>query len=523
MSPFSHIEKASIPRSAFDLSYEKKMTADMGLIYPVLHDEAVPGDIWDISNSAVLRFQPLVAPVLQEIKVRTYYFFVPYRLLDSDWEEFITRGVTGNSVKVLPITDPAVTSVPATSVAVGSLWDYLGYPTTVEPPPEACPIDYPRRAYIRIWNEYFRDETLQTELDETDQDNNIILRCNWLKDYFTSASITQQRGLEPALPIFGSGTTDFTLPFTDLTGLAQASQMVPIQSTLNANDFGSSTTGGTPIATGGQQAIYSGVLSDNNALDLSSLSSVDIADLRLAFQLQAWMERNSRAGARYTEFLQAQYNVSPTDERLQRAEFLGGTSNDVIISEVLQTGETGSSPQGNLAGHGISVSGNHIDKYRVEEFGIMLGVLVVTPKAAYQDGINRQWLRRTTFEFYNPLFADLSEQEIKNAELTTLGIVADPVGTQNNAVFGYTGIFNEMRYKPSLVCGQMRTTFDYWHLGRQFNPASAPALNSAFIECNPRKDIFAVPSEPTMVISFGNHLNVLRPMPIMAIPGSIIK
>lgn len=218
--------------------------------------------------------------------------------------------------------------------------------------------------------------------------------------------------------------------------------------------------------------------------------------------------------------MNAHFNVAPYDARLQRPEFVGGTTNDVLISEVLQTSSTDSepTPQGNLAGHGIAVQTSHVGKYRVEEFGVMIGLMCVYPTPAYQDGINRQWLRRTTYDFYFPEFANLSEQAIMNGELCTIPVGDDPDGSVNLDIFGYTGRYNEMRYKPNMVCGDMRDLFDYWHLGRQFNPASPPALNEEFIVCNPRKDVFAVPSEPGMVVSFGNHLNVLRPMPVIAEP-----
>jgi hypothetical protein len=537
---FSKIGHKSVPRSAFNLSYEKKFTMDMGLLYPILHEEAVPGDIWEIGNSSVIRFQPLIAPILHQVKVRTYYFFVPYRILDEDWEEFITRGETGNSVVTLPLFNPAGFGANETaSRAIGSLWDYLGFPTAMTPPPEACPIDYPRRAYYKIWNEFFRDQNLQTEVDETALVEYELKRRNWLKDYFTSALPFQQRGTPPALPIFGTATTDFSVPYVNSVSYDSRSQLVPMMSGngLPANTDGLGwaipSVSETPMSAEtidayndtGLEARFNNMLSDNNTVNISSLSSVDIADLRLASQLQVWMERNARAGARYTEFLRAHYGVTPTDDRLQRPEFLGGTSNDVIISEVLQTSSASGqpTPQGNLAGHGISVNGNFVDKYRVEEFGIIMGIMCVTPDPSYQDGINRQWLRRTTYDYYTPEFANLSEQEIKNAEITTRTVAQDPDGSINNAVFGYTGIFNEMRYKPNMVCGQMRDTFDYWHLGRQFDNTSPPSLNSDFVECNPRKDIFAVPSEPGLVCSFGNNLNVLRPMPIMAEPASLLR
>ena len=214
-----NVEQAGrVERSASDLSHEKKFTCDMGQLIPVLCMMGLPGDVIDIGNSIVARMQPLVAPVLHEIDVETFYFGVPLRIIDSTWEEFITRGVTGNSSVSLPLFNPALFTNPANVVAMGELWDFLGFPL-VQPPEEVCPIDHPRRAYYEIWNQYFRDENLQTAVDITAYgSNHSIKRACWRKDYFTSALTFQQRGTAPALPVFGSASADFTLPYVNLTG-----------------------------------------------------------------------------------------------------------------------------------------------------------------------------------------------------------------------------------------------------------------------------------------------------------------
>lgn len=267
-------------------------------------------------------------------------------------------------------------------------------------------------------------------------------------------------------------------------------------------------------------ALHQGYLKsalNSNTVDLSSASTFDIADLRLAFQIQKWMERNARAGARYTEFLQVHFGQSPRDDRLQRPEYIGGTKAPVIISEVLQTSSSdATSAQGNLAGHGIAISDQHAGKYHVQEFGLILGIMSVMPRTAYQQGINRQWLRRTKFDFFFPEFSNLSEQAIENAE-----ICATSVSAHNTGIFGYQGRYDEMRVKSSMVCGQMRDTFDYWHLGRQFDIASPPTLNADFVKCVPDKRIYAVESEPGLIVSFGNVVRAYRPLPLIAEPGLI--
>ena len=293
-----------------------------------------------------------------------HYFFVPYRLLWDEWETFISGGVTGNETPSIPTWNP-------TNTALNSLWDYLGFPVGIVPG-NALPLDFPRGAYNLVWNEYYRDETLQPEVLLTSE---IILNRAWEKDYFTASLPWQQRGTAPALPISGTTHAVFTgdtytslnYPATDTTTnqnmlyshKASPDSYVPRDAGTKAvleSGFGATKKTGIPGITFGL---------DNNTVDLASASTFDIADLRLAFQIQKWMERNARSGARYTEFLQAHFGTSPRDERLQRPEYIGGSKAPVIISEVLQTSSTdATTPQGNLAGHGIGISDSYCGKYR---------------------------------------------------------------------------------------------------------------------------------------------------------------
>ena len=494
MNPiFKRVGAARPGRSVFDLSYEKKMTMDMGLLYPIMCDEVVPGDTWEIGNEVVIRFQPLVAPIMHEVNAYIHYFFVPYRLLDENWEEFITGGIDGGSAATLPRWTPL-------SVSVGSLWDYFGFPTGVLPT-GALPLAYPKRAYNLVFNEYYRDETL---MDEVDLDDETLETRAWEKDYFTSCLPWQQRGTAPSLPI--AGTSHAVFPSANFTSSTTDAQAVMISSISSEKIL--KVNGSTPLAN--LRAMF-----NDNTIDLSTATTFNIADIRLAFQIQRWLERNARAGVRYTEFLGAHFGVQPRDERLQRPEYLGGSKNPVIISEVLQTSSTDTeSPQGNLAGHGITVGSTFCAKYTAQEFGCIIGIMSVMPKPAYQQGINRQWLRRTRYDFYFPEFANLSEQAIEYAEL-----YATTVEAENRATFGYQGRYDEMRTKQNQICGLMRTDFNYWHMGRIFD--SRPALNGSFLRCNATKRIFAVPTEPGLIVSVGNRIRAIRPMPIMSEPGLI--
>ena len=481
-------------RSVFDLSYRKKLTCDMGQLIPVMCDEVVPGDHFKISTEMLIRFQPMVAPIMHEVNAFVHYFFVPYRLLWSSWEDWITGGADGQFSGTLPRWTP-------TNNAVGSLWDYLGFPTGVNPT-GALPIDFPRSAYNFIYNEYYRDENLIAEVALTNEN---ILKRAWEKDYFTSALPWQQRGIAPALPISGTTSAVWAAAnFGAASGMTQNPNFIGVPSAASNQILAYDAT---------QQAKLSAVF-NNNTVNLSSATTFNVADLRLAFQIQRWMERNARAGARYTEFLNAHFGVSPRDDRLQRPEYIGGMRSPVVVSEVLKTSSDGSTPQANMAGHGITGDRQYAGDYKATEFGLIMGIMSIMPRSAYQQGIDRQWLRSTKYDFYFPEFANLSEQAIQRAEIYATGVQAE-----NQTVFGYQGRYDEMRVKRDLVCGQMRSTFAYWHLGRIFG--SAPLLNKSFVECVPDKRIFAVQTDPGLIVHVGNIIRATRPLPIMSQPGMI--
>lgn len=514
--PFQNVGGLTPGRSVFDLSYEKKFTCDMAQLIPVMCDEVVPGDILEIGCQSITRFQPLVAPILHEVTQSSHTFFVPYRILWDDWEEFITGGVDGDDETAIPEWD--VTESPGTTPPSGndsgSLWDFLGFPVDTYPD-GALPVDFPRRAYNMIYNEFYRDQNLQTEVLLT---NDVILNRNWEKDYFTSALPWQQRGTAPALPISGatsavweSATQSSNLSYPAVNATS-TTQMLRNQMWANPGD------------TLTKDLLEAGTVSfdradlNTNTVDLSSATTFDISDLRLAFQIQKWMERNARGGVRYTEFLRSHFGVNPRDDRLQRPEYIGGCKHNMIISEVLQTSSTDvTSPQGNLAGHGIGANASRIGKYRVKEYGLVMTLMSVMPKPAYSQGINRQWLRKTRYDHYFPEFANLSEQAIYNAEVC----VVDNDAVKNAGIFGYQARYDEMRIKQNMICSEMRDTFNYWHIAREFSQVSPPALNADFIECIPRKDIFAVDSEPGLIISYANLVKAIRPLPIIAEPGFI--
>lgn len=504
-------------RSVFNLSHEKKLTCDFGQLIPVVCEEMVPGDKFQLGEHVVIRLQPLVAPIMHEINVYFHAFFLPHRVAWSGWEEFITGGTEGPQVpEVGPVLPRWLPTAP--TCAKYSLWDYLGFPVDVIPPLDDCPVDFPRVTYNKIFNEFYRDQNIQDEVALT---NESILLRNYEKDYFTSSLPWQQRGVAPAIPLggyvpvigLGKGTTSWnTVPVnvyeTGGSGTVnyQKSQMVS-DSVANTQFY---------INEDSDNPGYPGVFAD-----LQRATTFDVADLRLAFQIQKWMERNARAGVRYTEFLNVHFGVNPRDDRLQRPEYIGGAKFPVMISEVLSTVGTTEVPQGNLAGHGMTADGNSLGSYFAQEFGTLMVLMSIMPRTAYQQGIERQWLSQSRYDYYFPEFANLSEQAVLQKE-----IYMGTDNTENNKIFGYIGRYDHMRVRRSMVCADMRDTFDYWHLGRKF--VNAPYLTEAFIQCNPAlggaaglKRIFAVQDEPGFIVNLANIIRAVRPMPIMSSPGLV--
>lgn len=546
MSAFTQVKSLRPGRSVFDLSYEKKFDFDFGQIIPVCCEEMVPGDTFKFGNEIVINFQPLLAPVLHEINVYVHYFFVPTRLIFDGWEDFITRGIDGNDATLLPRlrwVSSGETTDDSDKVGPYSPYDYFGFPliysaalnkwsfpgeNTSLPSTDDLvnggdvpyfyrPLLFPWRCMNLVWNEYYRDETLQKERD---LDDLTLCYRNWTKDYFTSALPWQQRGTAPALPI--SGNLDVLFENGGI-GLYSADS---ISSEVISND------GVNQFVYTGQrdpEAANNGLftrVSDLNgkaSVDLSDALTFDVSDLRLAFQLQKFMERAARGGVRYTEFLTSFFGVSPKDARLQRPEYLGGSKSPIMVSQVTSSAETSEAPLAKLAGKGLTADKNYIGKYTASEFGYLCGYMSAMPKPSYQQGVDRKWLRATFSDFYFPQFAHLSEQPITEEQIFAQYGNTKTDGIGNGSIFGYQAAYNEMRMNQNMVCGSLRDLLNYWHLGRIFD--SPPSLNSDFIRMDPDRDdlkrIFAVQNVPGMICNFANIITAIRPMPKYGEPGLI--
>lgn len=517
MVGISHTESARPGKNPFNLTYDVKLTTDMGLITPVMLKEAIPGDRWRISNAVLCRLMPLSGPVMHRLNLRIDYFFVPYRLLwtgtDPDnWEQFATGGDDGTAAPTFPTWNP-------TTKTARSLWDYLTFPVGIDPT-DRRPSAMPARAYSMIYNEFFRSQELQSEItidltggvDTTDYG---LKKRNWKADYFTASLLDLQRGTAPALSISGSTSADWSAA---ITAQWQGANFTPSSDGSNIVYH----AGGPESA--GAVTISEASL-DNNTVDLSGASTFDIAELRTTIAQQLYLEKNNRAGARMYEWLRAHYGTAPSDARLARPEWLGATTQPVQISEVLQTSEDGTTPQGTMKGHGIAYGANGIRPYRVQEWGLIMGLMTIMPEPAYQQGVDREWIKETRYDFYSPEFAHLSDQVVEEVE-----IKASATGSHNTTTFGYIGAWDQYRISHNKVVGNMRSgstpDFSYWHLARNFS--SRPALNSAFVTMdgeyasNPTmKRIFAVQNEQSFVCQVVNVLHAIRPLPYIAKPGGL--
>lgn len=483
---FTHVQNERPKSSTFDLSYQRKMSLDMGQLIPIHVQEVVPGDRFQHQTSIMIRMAPMVAPVMHQITAYTHYFFVPNRLVWPQWELFNEND---------GVDPPEFPKIFESNVVAGSLKDYLGLPiwSGTERGISAVPF----AAYQMIYNEYYRDQNLIDPVAyELSNGDNALIRNDlvqlrrraWQHDYFTSALPWTQKGAQATIPLGTTAPIDFD---TD-GGLATFVRNASGQLETN-RVFGTVRTqaGGLfQLEENGTTESFNIDNSDLLSVDLQQATAASIIDLRNAFALQEFLEKNARGGSRYIELIKSHFGVNSSDARLNRPEFLGGGSTPIRISEVLQTSAAASepTPQGNMAGHGIGAGANNGFTYRAEEHGYIIGIMSVMPKTAYQQGIPKHFDRFDKFDYFWPEFQHIGEQPIKNRELYVTG------DDQGQETFGYTPRYSAYKYNPDTVHGEFKTSLDFWHMGRIFS--SRPSLNEDFINCDPTKRIFAVESAP---------------------------
>lgn len=481
---FDKVQQTKPRMSAFDLSREQKLSCVMGDLVPTYLEEIVPGDQFRVKSEIMMRLAPMIAPVMHRVDVYMHYFFVPNRLVWDQWEDFITGGQQGTSNPTLPTFNLSDLNV--------ALADYLGLPKIPAGTSDPAVSQLPFRAYNLIWNEYYRDETLQNEVDihagQVLDLRNMRKRC-WEKDYFTSALSFTQRGADISVPQTLKNPAEITSD-----GALGVSENIEMDQQGGATRWLDTATAG------------------DHPLIIDAVEGIDINDLRRSTALQRFLEKQARGGYRYIETILSHFGVRSSDSRLQRPEYLGGGKQNVMISEVLNTSSTATEPQGNMAGHGISHSETNTFQAQFEEHGYVIGIMSVLPRTAYQQGVHRHWLRDDKFDFYWPDFAHLGEQEVQNLE-----IYYDPNDdAYNNGVFGYQQRYGEYKYGCSTVHADFKSSLDFWHMGRIFG--SQPALNASFVQSNPTDRIFATTSDDTLWVQIYHNVKARRPMPYFADP-----
>lgn len=528
---FTEVPVKRPSRNYFDLSHEVKMSGKFGALYPVLLLDTMPGDQISDQMTAMVRFAPMLAPVMHRCDVSTHFFFVPNRILCDPWEEFITGGQDGLADTVLPYITTLAMTEPL--MAKGTLWDYLGLPPSPQSPPygaDRTPEQLsvlPFRAYAKIWNDYYRDPNLDTELDlETEAEGPVTsqsitaqlftLRYRAFdKDYFTAALPFAQRGASVLLPLAGTGTVVYS-PQTFLVD----------ETSVSAGPLQASATGGPTIRTLTDDTGEEIQLQNIESVVMDE-STITINDFRRAMAIQKWMENNARGGGRYIEQIESHFSERVPDFRLQRAEYLGGGKQPVVISEVRATAASDVSsefvPVGDMAGHGLSVGKSNRFSYRCKEHGWVLGILSVTYKTAYSQGIDKMWTRNNRFDFPWPELAHLGEQEILSKELF---FSYDNANTaDNNELFGYIPRYAEYKFKNDRLAGDFRDTLAFWHLSRFFD--SRPTLTAGFTtlfgdqasgEEAPDR-IFAVRDGTDYLwMQLFHRLSAVRPLPYFGVP-----
>lgn len=529
---FAMVPKADIPRSQFRRQSAHKTTFDAGYLIPVYVDEVLPGDTFNLKMTAFARLSTPLYPVMDNMYLDTFFFFVPNRLVWTNWERFM--GEQDNPTDSISYVIPQAVT-PASGYAINSLQDYFGLPTVGQVATSATVShsNLPLRAYNLIWNEWFRDQNLQNSatVDKGDGPDSVanytLLRRGKRHDYFTGCLPFVQKGTAVSLPL-GTSVPVRTSNTATLTGAQPGLALSKVSgAAVGANVVLTTGAAGGGLSentlTGGAWQNF--VYPNNLYADLSTATAATINQLRQAFQIQKLLERDARGGTRYTELIRSHFGVISPDARLQRPEFLGGGSTPVNISPIAQTSGTSASgtttPLANLAAIGTAIASGHGFTQSFTEHGHIIGLASVRADLTYQQGLRRMWSRSTRYDFYFPVFATLGEQPVYNKEIYVRGDANDSL------VFGYQERWAEYRYMPSMITGLFRSTaagtIDGWHLAQKFT--SLPTLNSTFIQDTPPVDrvvaVGASANGKQFIFDSFFDIKTARAMPLYSVPGLV--
>lgn len=525
---FSQVPIANIGRTRFNRSHGLKTSFDAGWLVPVFLDEVLPGDTKILKATFFCRMATLATPLMDNLYLDTHFFFVPFRLVWDNFQKFMGEQENpGDSIDYLV---PTCVS-PENGYEVQSIYDYLGLPIGVGGLEHS---EIPLRCCYLIYNEWFRDENLQDSLVFSKGDNATVggfklFRRGKRLDYFTGALPTPVKfvdGIEIPLtgnaPVIGNG---ISVGFTNNSFNSGLIMNSDYGASFDRNAYG--------VNSGEVITRFSSNFSDNQAIgltkdgsksgmiaDLSQVNSATINSLRMAFQMQRLLEKDNRSGTRYVEILRSHFGTISPDARLQRPEYLGGSSTRFMVNTVEQTSATGSgdTPQGNLSAFAVAGSKIHGFTKSFVEHGYIIGFVSVRADLNYQQGLHKLWSRSTRYDFYFPVLAHLGEQAILNKEIYAQGTDDD------DGVFGYQERWAEYRYKPNQITGKFRSQYaqslDVWHLAQDFS--ELPKLNSEFIVENPPVDrVIAVQDEPQFLLDAYYKMYDVRPMPMYSVPGFI--
>ncbi len=538
--------RIDLSRSTFDRSASVKTSFNAGDIVPFFLEEVLPGDTFNVKSSKVVRMQTLLTPMMDNVYLDTYYFFVPNRLVWKHWKEFNGENTESAWIPETTYEVPQITAPAGTGWTVGTIADYFGIPVGV---PNLSVSALPFRAYALIMNEWFRDQNLSDPLVVPDDDATVAgvntgtfvsdvakggkpYIASKYHDYFTSCLPSPQKGPDVTIPVAG-GATGSAIPVYSLNTVHDnaPSGFTGAGLRLSTTGYIDKTTLYNSSVESGSKTVYSTSSTDTGvyarnlyAIGESTIQMASINALRMAFQIQKLYERDARGGSRYIEILKSHFGVTSPDARLQRPEYLGGNRVPININQVIQQSGTGTganTPQGTVVGMSQTTD-SHADFIKsFTEHGFIIGVMVARYDHTYQQGLDRLWSRKDRFDYYWPVFANIGEQAVKNKEIYAQG------NAEDDQVFGYQEAWADYRYKPNRVTGEMRSAYsqslDVWHLADDYS--SRPSLSDSWI----REDKTNIDRVLAVTSSVSNQFfadiyvqnRATRPMPLYSVPGLI--